>query len=478
MMKLSAASVWLAFFLIIAPAGAQSPGRDVGCAEWRQCRQMALSAAERGDYERFHDLAWRAVQLGPPKDTSLLSMLARAQALSGRPHDALVMIDRLAEMGVAVDAETGDEFARTRQLPGWPAVRARIEGLKPPAAAAAATSAAPAPAPATSRGAKAGAVPRAEPPPAAAPATDAAAVSTVSPPAVPSPTAPEEAIRFSTRAFTPAGIAYDAVSGRFLFADRRARKLFVVSERSSRTTDFVRGDSAGFQDIAAMEIDAKRGDLWVASTAPREGAGIVHKLQLVSGRPLRSFPIAADLEPVTLVDLAVTGAGAVLVLDSASTQLLTLRPGAADLERVVRLDVREPASLAVSGDGGMAYVTHHDGVLRIDLRTHATARLTAPSSVPLDRLERIRWRDRSLVAVRVDEDGTRRIVRLDLNASGRSVSRATTLERPAAVTGPIFLTSWGDELVYIADESARTGQSAGADASTPAEFVAYRIKSR
>ena len=50
---------------------------------------MALAAADRREYERFHDLSWRAVQLGPRNDPALMSMLARAQALSGRPHDAL-----------------------------------------------------------------------------------------------------------------------------------------------------------------------------------------------------------------------------------------------------------------------------------------------------------------------------------------------------------------------------------------------------
>src|SRR6266849_8136871 len=82
-----------------SPAVFQSP-RDGGCTEWRDCRQLALAAADRGEYETFHDLAWRAVQTGPPKDPALMLLLARAQALSGRPHDALVMIQRLAEMGV------------------------------------------------------------------------------------------------------------------------------------------------------------------------------------------------------------------------------------------------------------------------------------------------------------------------------------------------------------------------------------------
>jgi len=31
--------------------------RDFGCTEWHDCRQQALAAADRGDYESFHNLA-------------------------------------------------------------------------------------------------------------------------------------------------------------------------------------------------------------------------------------------------------------------------------------------------------------------------------------------------------------------------------------------------------------------------------------
>ena len=114
------------------PSTELQPARDFGCTEWHDCRRLALAAADRGDYETFHDLAWRAIQTGPPKDPALMFLLARAQALSGRPHDALVMLQRLAEMGVPSDVATNDEFVRTRQLPGWPEVSARIERLTHP----------------------------------------------------------------------------------------------------------------------------------------------------------------------------------------------------------------------------------------------------------------------------------------------------------------------------------------------------------
>jgi hypothetical protein len=420
--------------------------RDVGCTEWRDCRQLALAAADRGDYETFHDLAWRAVQTGPPKDPALMYLLARAQALSGRPHDALIMLQRLAEMGVPSDAATNDDFVRTRQLPGWPEVLARIEGLSHP-----------------------------DVPPRTSPAAHSSSPPSKTPSAVPIP----EGSRFSTEGFTLGGLAYDAVSRRFLFGDRFGRKLIVAAEGANRAVDFVRADSAGFRDIAAIEIDGKRGDLWVISAAPADGAGTLHKLQLVSGRPLRSFRVAADLEPVTLVDLAVTPGGAVLVLESAGPQLLVLRRGGTAVERVMRVDAAEPASLTATGDEGIAYVAHRDGVSRIDLRARTATRVAAPTSVSLAHLEQIRWRRQALIAMRVDADGARRIIRLDLSASGRAVTHATMFEGLALPPGgQTFIASSGDELLYMVDGSKDANGRPLRGASGVADFVAYRVPLR
>ena len=40
-------------------------------------QQLALAAADRGEFEKFHDLAWRTIQTGPRGDPSLMYLLAR-----------------------------------------------------------------------------------------------------------------------------------------------------------------------------------------------------------------------------------------------------------------------------------------------------------------------------------------------------------------------------------------------------------------
>ena len=438
--------VALAGQIAAASSGVFQPGRDVGCTAWRDCRQLALAAADRGDYEAFHDLAWRAVQTGPPRDPALMYLLARAQALSGRPHDALIMLQRLAEMGVPSDAATNDDFVRTRQLPEWPEVSSGIERLSHP----------------ESR-----------------PPTFSAAVSS-SPASTTSSLVPiPEGSRFSTEGFTLGGLAYDAVSRRFILGDRFGRKLISAGEGANHAVDFVRAGSAGFRDIAAIEIDGRRGDLWVISASPADAAGTLHKLQLVSGRPLKSFPVGPDLEPVTLVDLAVTPAGAVFILDSAGPRLLVLRPGGTAVEGAMMVDAAEATSVAAAGDEGIAYVAHRDGVSRIDLRARTATRVAAPTSVSLAHLQQIRWRRHALIAMRVDADGTRRIIRLDLNASGRAVTHATTFEGLVLPHGSqAFIASSGDELVCVVDGSKDANGRRLPGASGMTDFVAYRVPLR
>jgi hypothetical protein len=460
-----------------SPAAVQPP-RDLACKEWRDCRQLALAAADRAEYEAFHDLAWRAVQTGPRNDPALMYLLARAQSLSGRPHDALIMLQRLAQIGIASDASTNDDFIRTRQLPDWPELAARIaqipDGARslvvaPPRATvpapAGAAPSAPSRAPVASPAAAAASAPVTAPVPAAKPSLF-------------TPPAKGDVVRFSAERFAVGGVAYDAVSHRFLFGDRLGRKLIVVGDGSNHADDLVRGDSAGFQDISAVEIDSKRGDLWVASATGPDGAGTLHRLQLVSGRQLKAFRIAGDPDAVNLVDLAVTQAGAVLVLDATSRQLLVLRSGVATLERVLKIDAEEPASLAAGGDDGIAYVAHRDGVSRIDLRSRTASRVAAPKGVSLTRLERIRWRRNALIAVQVDGDGSRRIVRLDLNASGSAVRQATTLEVSVPAADQAFVTISGDELVYLMAGSKTVAGGSPDPSPGLAEFVAYRVPLR
>jgi hypothetical protein len=477
----------LVVLLGFSPQDPASPRVD--CRQPQECRQLAQDAAARGDFEAFHDLAWRAVQTGPKNDPDLLYLLARAQSLSGRPGDALVMLQRLARMGVRTDAATNEDFRRVRALPGWPETEALLNGTPPvdtsqpdsraltaapPASTPPRRPAAAAPAPAVEVPPKKRAAEPATAPPAAAPPPPAAAPPTaVTPP--PAPTnakpgtvpavemrsAPTESLRFTTAPFTPAGLAYDGVSRRFIVGDRLVRKLAVVDEFSHHVANLASAQSTGFGDIAALEIDPRLGNLWVVSNeaATRgpdggdrtgaEGRSTLHKLQLVSGRVLASYNVANRLGAARLADVAITTNGTVLVLDTAGHRLLRLAAQGESLEMAAPLPDTMPTSIAPASSD-LVYVANETGIVAVNLSTRRSAALKTGKDVDISRIARFRWYKGALVALQQTDDGTYRAIRVVVGRNGTTATAVTVLDPSLANPAPDAATISGGTFYYLA----------------------------
>jgi hypothetical protein len=412
--------------IVVVLLATASPAQDptvslpAGCRDVEDCRARAVEAAERKDYETFHDLAWRAVQLGPKNDPALLFLLARAQSLSGRPHDALVMLRRLASTGVANAALTSGEFERVRALKDWAEVGSLLSGAAPS--------------------------PVVEVPPAPRP--------DVAPPAMPPPMAPREPpappepMTFAAASFKPAALAYDAVSKRFIISDTDVSRLAVVDEFSRQLATLASGRAGGFGIVTAIEIDPREGDLWVASVDGTSGAEVpaLHKLQLISGRILKKFS-AAPATTGRLVDVAVGSDGAVTAVQE-DGRILRLSSGGASLAVAARVSDSEFSSVATSSDGAV-YVSRKDGVLRF--RPSPSVFLKTASGVDLSGLARIRWSRGSLVGLQSGGNGTYRVVRIRLSRDGRSATGVEVLDASVRTPNPAAATMAGDVFYYLAE---------------------------
>ena len=358
-------------------------------------------------------------------------MLARAQSLSGRPGDALVMLQRLARLGVRTEAGTSEDFARVRALPGWPEIEKILAGS--PEAAVEPRTTGSAPAAAATRGAAAtspGDAPAAAAA-AAAPAASRVTASTTDDEALPSP--------FET--IEPAGLAYDAVSRRFIVGDRRSHKLVIFDDVFKRATDMIRPASSGFFGITAVEIDSRRGDLWVANSGP-SGRASLTKLQLVSGRVLFEVPVPAELGPAAFVDAAVLPDGTVLLVDAEGGRLLRIAPGTREFQRVATVDAESPLSLAVLD--GYAYVAHAQGLARVSIEGGKSTQVRgAPAG-----LLRLRAGRGGLVGVQSAE-GVVKVVSLRLRKGGQAVDSTEVLDERPALTGAAALTVVEGAICYI-----------------------------
>jgi hypothetical protein len=477
--------------LLASSSAVQAVPPPADCHEWHECRDRALEAAARHDYEEFHDWAWRTVQTGPKHDAANLFMLARAQSLSGRPHDALVMLERLAEMGVAIDAASNDDFRSVRTLDGWPAVRSLIfvVGLSGPAidpATLASSVFATQPAPRARKTARQSrpVVARSKPvpapptpPAAAASASDTLAAAEASSAAAstlpPSKREVEDILRVAGRSFAPAGLAYDRVSGRFVLADRDDRKLLILDERSKHVVDLVDAASAGFYEITALEIDARRGDLWVvsANAAPSkdEPTTLLHKLQLVSGRPLATLPLPRRFGPARFVDVAVSASGTVFVLDTSAGRIFVLPPGGRRFDTTASLALESPVSLAPVDDR-ILYVAHADGLVRVDRVTGRASAVRAAKTTPLSGLEHIRWDRNGLVAIQRTSSDERRVVSIALPGAGQRATALTVIQSAVPLVDPTTLTVSEGDIYFL----TRERQTSGSDG----EMVVRRARVR
>lgn len=257
-----------------------------------------------------------------------------------------------------------------------------------------------------------------------------------------------DAVRFMAPAFAATGLIFDAVSQRFVIADGGARKLMVVSARGGGPIDMVRADSAGFVGVSAIEIDERRGELWVAG-----GAGAVHRLQLVSGRPLRTYRPSPSLGDIELVDIGLAASGALVGLDAERGRVLVLGRGASEWQLSLPVALTGLTSIAVEEEG-LVFVAHEGGLARLDLRSHQVTPLSAVPGVELQGIERVRLGTRALIAIQRASNGARRVVVLRLDDAGRRVTRATVVdEEQTPLTGPPSIHVVGRDLYYLAAEA-------------------------
>ena len=345
------------------------------CKDVEVCRAEALIAHAKKDYEAFHDLAWAAHNAGKTNDTELMLLVARAQSLSGRPGDALVMLERIAALGGTTDAATSEDFARVRSLARWPEIEAKLSAVRPESSRTVDEAGKPEPKKDLPR---TGNTEKPEPSKSEPKKPEPKKTETETTPSKPEPVkpdarkpeaekpesakaapakpaaraarAPGAPLKFTTL-LTPSALAYDGVSKRFIIADREARRVAVIDENTGHVSTLV-GAQGGLGDVAGIAIDARQGDLWVISAD--DNGSTLHKMQLISGRVLQTTAVKGiDARIVTVTFVPDTG---LLAADATGT-LWRIQPSGRTerigaLEYVPRVLTSDPQGRLYISAGG------------------------------------------------------------------------------------------------------------------------------
>ena len=281
----------------------------------------------------------------------------------------------------------------------------------------------------------------------------------------------EERVRLSTPPFQLSAMVYDAVSARLLLGDRDGRKVRVLGDGFDAPVDLVRAESAGFGAVMAVDIDRVRGDLWVASAQDAAGAaGGLHRMQLISGRPLQTMAPPAGQQPWHPVAVHVAPTAVITADDQG--QLWGASAGAAALRRIATVPGRGRLALAaVPGRDEVVLVASATQVWTVALDTGRVLEVSSPVEGALVGIEQMAaWSDR-MVVVQRKPDGTRHLAQWRLTDRGRQAT-AVVRYQPALSAGDAApaLAVTGDEAL-VAESVA-----GGAEAPTAIRVLRVRLR--
>jgi sugar lactone lactonase YvrE len=255
------------------------------------------------------------------------------------------------------------------------------------------------------------------------------------------------------------GIAYRPKTGAYYFGDVQLRCVWLRAKdgtvsRLTKADDRLLG-------VFRIDVDEKRGALWLAMgalpqmrgfTDTLKGVGGIAEVDLQTGAVRRVVLAPADGGQHLLGDLVLVGDGTVYATDTTAPVVWKLAPGATALEVVVHDQFKSLQGIAPSADGRTLFVTDYPvGVLAIDLRTTAVRTLTAPPGAEVRGLDTLlRAPDGSLLAIQ-NGTKTQRVLRLTLDGAAAAITKVDLLAADPVMTDATLGTFADGAFVFVAD---------------------------
>jgi hypothetical protein len=380
------------------------PLRAQSDSTWRDHNRAARAAYVARDFAgyRAHLLALQTMLSGHAR---VMYSLAGADARLGDSTSAMRRLRAYADMGLTADAAADSDFITLRDSPTFREIVARLD--------------------ANARPVERGTV----------------------------------AFTIADRDLVPEDIAYDPRTRTFYLSSARKRKIIAVDRRGI-VSDFVREGQDSLWSVLALALDAKRGVLWATTSAEEmmpgypaadSGRAALVQYDLRSGKQLARYELPRDGQRRQLGDMALDQRGDLFVSDGQNGILYVLRRGTEALEPLTPTGaLASPQGPTVAPDGRIYLADYTRGIAIVDPRSGSVRWLTHGDDVALNGIDGLTYYDHSLIAV---QNGTspKRLLRLDLDASGERVVRQTILASGGRLSEPTHGALVGEELYLIAN---------------------------
>ncbi len=372
--------LWVAAVLA-APAAAGGQTADE-MAEAGRLIQEAFDARSAEDLDAYLDRLTRAEALRPGHP-ELLYMIAGAYALRDETDQAVAHLDRVARMGLGLQADADPDFVTLADDPAFQDVVARIQANRDP------------------RG-----------------------------------TARTAFIIPGEADFVPEGIAFDDRDRAYFIGSVHKRKILRV-DSSGVITEFAAPGEGGLMSAMGMLVDTHRRALWVATAGVPETSGItdeergrsaLFRYDLDTRALMVTYHFSNRDEQRVVGDLSMAEDGDVYASDARGSGIYRLRANGDFLETFVQPGVfRSPQGMAVSADQRALYIADYSkGIFRVNRLTREARRMPYPTDATLLGIDGLVRHGDALLAI---QNGTapHRILRLDLSPDGTSITRVGVL---------------------------------------------------
>lgn len=267
------------------------------------------------------------------------------------------------------------------------------------------------------------------------------------------------------------GIAHDARRGALFVSSVIDRRIERVDATGARHTVLRLAESDGFP--MALAFDRRRNRLWAAIDSAlfdgdKPGAGGVMRIS-----PGTGAHVLIGAEPGTALhigDIALGPDGSVYAADSQSGAIYRCASDCTRLGVLVPAGrLRSGQGMAVAPGGKRLYVADYSyGLLAVDLRTGALARVETAAGIALDGIDGIAMRGNKLIAI---QNGwvPARVIEIGLDARGMTATTVRVLARgaPAAEEPGQFTLGPGGAILMVANSQWRRMDKPAARRSPP-----------